>query len=148
MYQERNGLRHYRHCIDGRWVAGGGAIEVENPANAESVAMVPDGITAEAASALEAAERAQLSWAALPPIRRAEHLERLAGLVERDAEALARLVTLEQGKPLAEAKGEVAGGDAVHAHHAGHGDGGLGGEDGKYGIEGYLRKKAIYVNWA
>jgi lactaldehyde dehydrogenase/glycolaldehyde dehydrogenase len=40
------------------------------------------------------------------------------------------------------------GADAVHAHHSGYGDSGLGGEDGKYGIEGYLRKKTVYVNWA
>lgn len=109
MFTEKNGIRRYRHCIDGRWVEGSGAVEVENPATAEIVATVPDGGTAEATSALEAAERAQPAWAALPPIRRAEHLKRLAALVERDAEALAQLVTMEQGKPLAEAKGEVAG---------------------------------------
>lgn len=109
MFTEKNGIRRYRHCIDGRWVEGSGAVEVENPATAEIVATVPDGGTAEATSALEATERAQPAWAALPPIRRAEHLKRLAALVERDAEALAQLVTMEQGKPLAEAKGEVAG---------------------------------------
>ena len=109
MFTEKNGIRRYRHCIDGRWVEGSGAVEVENQATAEIVATVPDGGTAEATSALEATERAQPAWAALPPIRRAEHLKRLAALVERDAEALAQLVTMEQGKPLAEAKGEVAG---------------------------------------
>jgi lactaldehyde dehydrogenase/glycolaldehyde dehydrogenase len=109
MYEERNGLHYYRHCIAGAWVEGSGAIEVENPATGEMVAVVPAGGEAEAAAALEAAARAQPAWAALPPIRRADHLRRLAALVERDAEALARLVTMEQGKPLAEARGEVAG---------------------------------------
>jgi lactaldehyde dehydrogenase/glycolaldehyde dehydrogenase len=40
------------------------------------------------------------------------------------------------------------GGDAVHAHHAGLRHSGIGGEDGKYGLDGYLQKKAIYVNYA
>lgn len=109
MFTEANGLKHYRHCIDGTWVEGTFRIEVENPATGEIVATVPAGDGALAAAAIEAAALAQPAWEALPPIRRAEHLRRLAALIERDAEALARLVTMEQGKPLAEARGEVQG---------------------------------------
>lgn len=109
MFSDKHGIRHYRHCIDGEWVEGSGTIEVENPATGDIVATVPAGGDAEAAAALDAAARAQPAWEALPPVRRADHLRRLAALVERDGETLARLVTMEQGKPLAEARGEVAG---------------------------------------
>ncbi len=109
MLTEKNGLKHYRHCVDGDWLDGAERIEVENPATGEIFATVPAGGASEAALAVEAAARAQPAWEALPPIRRADHLRRLAALVERDAEALARLVTMEQGKPIAEARGEVEG---------------------------------------
>ncbi len=109
MFTEKNGLKHYRHCVDGAWLDGAKRIEVENPATGEILATVPAGGGAEAALAVEGASRAQPAWEALPPIRRADHLRRLAALVERDAEALARLVTMEQGKPIAEARGEVQG---------------------------------------
>ena len=109
MFTEKNGLKHYRHCVDGAWLEGTGRIEVENPATGEIFATVPAGGAAEAALAAEAAARAQPDWEALPPIRRADHLRRLAALIERDGEALARLVTMEQGKPVAEARGEVQG---------------------------------------
>jgi lactaldehyde dehydrogenase/glycolaldehyde dehydrogenase len=60
---------------------------------------------------------AQPAWEALPPVQRADHLRSLAALIRRDAEMLARLVTSEQGKPLAEARGEVAG-TALYLTHA------------------------------
>lgn len=109
MLTEKNGLKHYRHCVDGAWLDGTERIEVENPATGEIFATVPAGGASEAALAVDAAARVQPAWEALPPIRRADHLRRLAALVERDAEALARLVTMEQGKPIAEARGEVEG---------------------------------------
>ena len=60
---------------------------------------------------------------------------------------LRRLMRLTQELDFGEIYVNRPGADAVHAHHAGYRQSGLGGEDGKYGVEGYLRKKTIYVNY-
>jgi len=96
--------------IDGKWVdAGSGAtFPVFNPATGEKVAEVPRMGAAETRRAIEAAERALPAWQALTAKERARILRRLADLMlERDDELAALLVT-EQGKPLAEAKAEIA----------------------------------------
>jgi lactaldehyde dehydrogenase/glycolaldehyde dehydrogenase len=95
--------------IGGRWSSGAaeGWIEVYSPATEELIGRIPAGTAADAEAALAAARAAQPAWAALPPIERARHLRRLAGLIERDRETIATLVTREQGKPLAHARGEV-----------------------------------------
>jgi lactaldehyde dehydrogenase / glycolaldehyde dehydrogenase len=61
---------------------------------------------------------------------------------------LRRLMRLVRELKFGEIYVNRAGGDAVHAYHSGYRHSGLGGEDGKYGLEGYLRKKTIYVNYA
>jgi lactaldehyde dehydrogenase/glycolaldehyde dehydrogenase len=98
--------------IDGAWTDGRapGRIEVENPADESVVATVPAGSPEDAVLALEAARRAQGPWSALPPIERARHVLALADAVRRERSHLARIVTLEQGKPLNQAEGEI---DAV-----------------------------------
>ena len=103
---------HYQMYIDGAWTDGRatGRLDVENPADESIVATVPMGTPADAQAALEAARRAQAPWAALPPIVRAGHVLELAAAVKRDRARLARVVTLEQGKPLDQAGGEI---DAV-----------------------------------
>jgi lactaldehyde dehydrogenase/glycolaldehyde dehydrogenase len=60
---------------------------------------------------------------------------------------LRRLMRLARELKFGEIYVNRAGGDAVHAYHSGYRHSGLGGEDGKYGLEGYLRKKTIYVNF-
>jgi lactaldehyde dehydrogenase/glycolaldehyde dehydrogenase len=60
---------------------------------------------------------------------------------------LRRLMRLTQELDFGEIYVNRPGADAVHAHHSGYRQSGLGGEDGKYGVEGYLRKKTIYVNY-
>jgi lactaldehyde dehydrogenase/glycolaldehyde dehydrogenase len=102
----------YQMYIDGAWTDGHatGRLDVENPADESVVATVPMGTPADAQAALEAARRAQAPWAALPPIVRAGHVLELAAAVKRDRARLARVVTLEQGKPLNQAEGEI---DAV-----------------------------------
>jgi lactaldehyde dehydrogenase/glycolaldehyde dehydrogenase len=97
--------------IDGEWrhSASGARRAVINPATGEAFAEVAEGDEADAVVALEAARRAQPGWEALPPIARARYLQRIASLVRDNLEDLARLVTLEQGKTLAEARGEVGG---------------------------------------
>jgi lactaldehyde dehydrogenase / glycolaldehyde dehydrogenase len=104
--------RQYTMFIDGDWTYGQskGEIKVENPATEEMFATIPAGTAADAEAALEAAHRAQPAWAALPPIERARFLYKLCAAVERDREQLARIVVLEQGKPISQARGEI---DAV-----------------------------------
>ena len=97
------------NLVDGRWEApaAGRAIEVVNPASLEIIGRVPDRTPSEAALAADAAGRAAPGWAAAPAVEREALLLRAADLMERHREALARLITLEQGKPLAEARGEI-----------------------------------------
>ena len=73
-------------------------------------ATVPAGSVNDARAALEAAKRAQPAWAALPPIVRSGYVSDLAAAVRREKAHLARIVVLEQGKPLNQAEGEI---DAV-----------------------------------
>jgi lactaldehyde dehydrogenase/glycolaldehyde dehydrogenase len=95
--------------IDGQWADSESSeiIGVENPANEESVATIPAGTVNDARRALEAAKRALPKWADLPPIERAKFLHKLADAIVARRDHLARIVTLEQGKPLKEAIGEI-----------------------------------------
>jgi succinate-semialdehyde dehydrogenase/glutarate-semialdehyde dehydrogenase len=94
--------------IDGEWVTGDTWLQVTNPADGKLVGRVPL-LGADAAhAAVAAADRAQPGWAALTGKARAQVLQRWAVLMLEHRDALARLVTAEQGKPLAEAAGEVA----------------------------------------
>lgn len=113
------GVDRYRHFINGQWVASTGKdfIEVENPATEEIIAQVPNGTPDDAERALEAARAAQPGWEALPPVERGTLLRRLAQLILENRERLARVVVAEQGKPLAEARGEIDG-TALYLTHA------------------------------
>jgi succinate-semialdehyde dehydrogenase/glutarate-semialdehyde dehydrogenase len=99
-----------RCLIDGQWVPadGGGTIAVDNPATGEVLGRVPDCGRAEAARAIAAAARDWAAWRALTALARADILARWQALVLAHQEDLARIMTLEQGKPLAEARGETA----------------------------------------
>lgn len=94
--------------IDGRWITVPSTLAVRNPADGTLVGHVPNLGKAEALLAVEAADRSQHGWAAAPGNARAAILRRWAELVVAHQEDLARLMTAEQGKPLAEARGEVA----------------------------------------
>jgi lactaldehyde dehydrogenase / glycolaldehyde dehydrogenase len=98
-----------RMFIDGAWVyaTGRGEIAVENPGNEAQLGTIPDGTAEDARAALESAHRAQPAWAALPPVERAALVKKLAHAVAARAEDLARIVTLEQGKPLTQARDEI-----------------------------------------
>jgi len=99
--------------IDGEWLAAAGArIEVRNPATGERVGSVPDFGAVETRRAIDAAEAAFHPWRAKTAAARAKILRRWFDLVMENQEDLARLMTLEQGKPLAEARGEIAYGAA------------------------------------
>lgn len=97
--------------IDGQWTNGSGEtrITVTNPATEAVLGSVPDGTAEDANKALTAAKKAQKAWERTPPVERARYVRTLCDLLEKNREDLARLITLEQGKPLAQAKGEVGG---------------------------------------
>jgi succinate-semialdehyde dehydrogenase/glutarate-semialdehyde dehydrogenase len=94
--------------IDGRWIGGGRRFAVMNPATGAAIAEVADLGAGEVQGAIDAAAAALPGWAARTADERGEVLRRWAGLMLEHQEALARLLTAEQGKPLAEARGEVA----------------------------------------
>jgi succinate-semialdehyde dehydrogenase/glutarate-semialdehyde dehydrogenase len=96
--------------LDGRWVdaADGGTIEVRNPASGERVGRVPKLGVDETRQAIAAAERALGSWRDRTADDRARLMRRWADLVMAQQEELALIMTLEQGKPLAEARAEIA----------------------------------------
>ena len=96
--------------IDGAWVDADRkqAIDVTNPANNEVIGTVPKLGAAETRRAIEAAERAFPAWRAKTAKERAVILRRWFDLMMANQDDLAVLMTTEQGKPLAEAKGEVA----------------------------------------
>ncbi len=95
--------------IDGQWCdsASGKKIAVENPATEETIAEVSSGGRADCARAVAAASEAMKSWMKLTPYDRAKVLKKTADLMRERADALARTMTMEQGKPLLEARGEV-----------------------------------------
>ena len=95
--------------IDGAWVDadGGQTIKVNNPATGEIIGTVPKMGAAETRRAIEAADKALPAWRALTAKERATKLRRWFELLIENQDDLGRLMTLEQGKPLAEAKGEI-----------------------------------------
>jgi succinate-semialdehyde dehydrogenase/glutarate-semialdehyde dehydrogenase len=88
--------------------AGGRRFDVVNPATGGTINTVADASVEDAIAAIDAAEEAAAAWAATAPRRRAEILRRGFDLMMRSAEDLARLISLENGKALADARGEVA----------------------------------------
>src|SRR5437763_12175919 len=95
--------------IDGKWVNGGGrkGEEVVNPATEKPLAHLPHASTADLDLALEAANRGFQVWRATSAYERANVLRKAAALVRERAEAIARIMTQEQGKVLAESRAEV-----------------------------------------
>ncbi len=103
-----------RAFLGGEWVEAdsGASFAVTNPATGETLGSVPDMGVAETRRAIEAAEKALPVWRDRPAKERAQIMRRWFELVMADQERLARIITAEQGKPLAEARGEIAYGAA------------------------------------
>ncbi len=97
------------NLIGGRWVGAdsGKTFAVTDPATGENIGTVPDCGVAETRRAIDAAQAAFAAWRAKTAAERADALRRLAALIEQNKEELAMLLTAEQGKSLAEARGEV-----------------------------------------
>ncbi len=100
----------HQHCyIDGGWTgaASGAEMAVTNPATGEVLGGVPVMSAAEISAAIDAAEAAWAGWRARTAAERAAILRRWNDLILENKEDLAQLMTAEQGKPLAEARGEI-----------------------------------------
>lgn len=94
--------------VGGRWYTGTERFSVTNPATGEMLAQVASLGAEEAREAVAAAHTALASWKAVPAKQRAGILRAWFERISEHAEALAEIITLEQGKPLPEARGEVA----------------------------------------
>jgi succinate-semialdehyde dehydrogenase/glutarate-semialdehyde dehydrogenase len=96
--------------LDGNWIAAdsGARFSVFDPATGAALGEVPDCGTAETRRAIAAAEAALPAWRGLTAKARAQVLQRWFAAINANADDLARMITAECGKPLAEAKGEVA----------------------------------------
>ena len=102
--------------IDGAWgpAAGGRTIDVVNPATGDKIGTVPHAALSDLDRALEAADKGFRVWRKISAYDRAKVMRKAADLLRERVDAIARLMTLEQGKPLAEAKGEtLAGADVI-----------------------------------
>ncbi|WP_353857352.1 NADP-dependent succinate-semialdehyde dehydrogenase [Azospirillum formosense] len=103
-------LLRFQGFVDGRWIDAdsGKTVEVTNPADGSVLGSVPMMGADETRRAIDAAERAWPAWRALTAKERAKTLRTWFDLMMANQEDLARIMTAEQGKPLAEARGEVA----------------------------------------
>jgi len=99
-----------KNLIDGNWIDASTnlSLVVTNPANDKIIAQVPSVAALETSAAIDAAWRARIDWAARTAGDRGAFVSALANLMRRDTDRLAALMTLEQGKPLAESRGEIA----------------------------------------
>ena len=97
------------NLIGGAWVQAdsGKVIDVTNPATGEKIGTVPRSGAAETRRAIDAAQEAFLVWRKTSALHRSQMLRKLHDAIMDNQLELAELLTLEQGKPLAEAKGEV-----------------------------------------
>jgi len=128
--------------VAGQWIDAddGSTFDVTNPARGDVICTVPDLGRAETARAIAAAETAQKEWAARTGKERAQVMRKWFDLMMANQDDLGRILTAEMGKPLAEAKGEIAYGAAFIEWF---------GEEAKriYGetIPGHMRDKRITV---
>jgi succinate-semialdehyde dehydrogenase/glutarate-semialdehyde dehydrogenase len=131
-----------RAYVAGAWIDAddGGTFDVTNPARGDVICSVPNLGRAETARAIKAAHHAMQDWAARPAKERAQALRRWFDLMMQNQDDLGAILTAEMGKPLAEAKGEIAYGASFIEWF---------GEEAKrvYGetIPGHMRDKRITV---
>jgi acyl-CoA reductase-like NAD-dependent aldehyde dehydrogenase len=107
----------YTHTIDGVSVGSDATYPVINPGTEETFAQAPDCSPEQLDAAVRAAQRTMREWES-SPVERRRVLLAAADVVEQHAEELARLTVLEQGKPLADARGEASFAPAVFRYYA------------------------------
>jgi acyl-CoA reductase-like NAD-dependent aldehyde dehydrogenase len=111
-------MAEYKLLIGGELVDGDLSLDVVNPATGLPFTIVARASARQADLAIAAAKAGQQAWAAVPYKERQDKLVLLADAIVANAHELARLLTLEQGKPLAEAQGEVAWTEGFLRHYA------------------------------
>jgi succinate-semialdehyde dehydrogenase/glutarate-semialdehyde dehydrogenase len=101
--------KHRALYVDGEWrpASGGAVFAVNDPADESLLVELPDADASDAMAALDAAATAQPNWTATPPRERGELLRAAFEAITARADEFAELISLEMGKPLAEARGEV-----------------------------------------
>lgn len=104
------GEAEYKLFINGEWHAAnnGKTFAVDNPATGDILRYVPDAGADETRAAIDAAAAALPIWSAMPAITRSDLMRKVAALMLERRERLATIMTLEQGKPISEARGEIA----------------------------------------
>lgn len=110
-----------KNYIDGRWLEGDAYADVINPATGESIVKVPLSGETEVDDAVKAAKVAQKEWSLVPAPQRAEVMFTIGGIMKVRKEQLAKILTLENGKVLEEARGEVQEGIDMAYYMAGEG---------------------------
>jgi succinate-semialdehyde dehydrogenase/glutarate-semialdehyde dehydrogenase len=109
--QDKQLIKHFSY-INGSWHSSESQIEVVNPANGEVIASIANAGVAETELAVKAANDAFKMWSSKTANERAKLMKNWFDLMMQHQDDLARILTLEQGKPFAEAKGEIAYGAA------------------------------------
>jgi acyl-CoA reductase-like NAD-dependent aldehyde dehydrogenase len=111
-------MSHYKMLIGGQLVDSDRSLEVINPATEEPFATVARASQEDADRAIAAAANAFPSWAETPIEKRSMMIAKLADQIAANSEQIARALTQEQGKPLAEAAGEIAWAEGYLRHYA------------------------------
>jgi 2,5-dioxopentanoate dehydrogenase len=117
-------MHQYKNLIDGQWIAAsnGATFENRNPAKLEDViGHFPLATAGDVEQAIDAANAALPAWANLPPPARGAILDKASRILEARADEIATALTREEGKTLAEAKGEVIRARDIFRYYAGEG---------------------------
>src|SRR3569833_1938033 len=101
-------METFANYIDGSWTPAADRMAAVNPATGEPIAWLPRSAREPAREAIAAATRAAPGWAKQPVWKRAEACAKVAAVLGERRDASARVLSQEQGKPLAQAVGEVA----------------------------------------
>ena len=109
----------YQMLIGGAWTTSGKTFAVNNPATGEHLTEVPDASPQDVRAAIDSASKALPAWSSMPAPSRGAILRKIAALLMERQERLATVMTLEQGKPLAESRGEIAFTASFFAWYAG-----------------------------
>ena len=112
---EKNVVREIEHFIDGKRVKGtsGRLLEVTNPATGEVIAQTPLASVEEVRAVISSSAKALPAWSATPPAKRAEIFFNFRDLLKSNLEELAPLLSMEHGKTLPDAMGEIGRGIEV-----------------------------------
>ncbi len=98
---------NFQNYINGKWVEGRSKFQTINPANEELLAEIAQAETSDVAAAVDAATEAFKSWRLMPAPLRGELLFKIGDILKQKKEELARLLTQDMGKVIAEARGDV-----------------------------------------